>query len=108
MYESMVKQAEDIGLLKNISLTYEEGVQMPSDQFVSLTVEYWHEQLRLLQFWESELRADIEARGIAETVRSHLEDTLEQQEEIKELIGVAEKLLETLEIRMAQSHQHGK
>ena len=108
MYESMVRQAQDIGLLKNIRLTYEEGVQMPSDQFVSLTVEYWHEQLRLLQFWESELRADIAAHGIAETVRSHLEDTLEQQEEIKELIGVAEKLLETLEIRMARSHQNSK
>ena len=108
MYESMVKQAEDIGLLKNIRLTYKEGLEMPSDQFVSLTVEYWHEQLRLLQFWESELRADIEAHGIAETVRSHLEDTLEQQEEIKELIEVAEKLLETLEIRMAQSNQNDK
>ena len=108
MYESMVRKAEDIGLLKNIRLTYEEGVQMPSDQFVSLTVEYWHEQLRLLQFWESELRADIEAHGISETVRSHLEDTLRQQEDVKELIGVAEKLLETLEIRMAQSHQNGR
>ena len=105
MFESMVQQAENIGLLKNIRLTYKEGLEMPSDQFVSLTVEYWHEQLRLLQFWESELRADIEAHGIAETVRFHLEDTLKQQEDIKELIGDAEKLLETLEIRMLQSKE---
>ena len=86
---------------KNLRVSYEEGMNLNRDQFMSLVIKRSKEDLRYMQFMESTVRSQADALGFSEEAHTvsfllQLENT---QEELKKTIEEWEDDLKVTELK---------
>ncbi len=86
---------------KNLRVSYEEGMNLNRDQFMSLCIQRMKEDLRSMQFMESNLRSQADALGFSEEARtvSFLLELKNTQEELKKTIEEWEDDLKVTELK---------
>ena len=86
---------------KNLRVSYEEGMNLNRDQFMSLVIKRSKEDLRYMQFMESTVRSQADALGCSEEAHtvSFLLQLENNQEELKKTIEDWEDDLKVTELK---------